>query len=73
MLTDRGGWERWFLNFSDAKTNKLMSKLEFVPDVESGIRNTTQAFFWPYAFLGSRSELEYIVQSNFSATKLVLY
>lgn len=68
-LTDRGGWERWFFNSSDEKVNKLMKKLEFVPDVKSGIRNTTTAFFWPYAFLGSQSELEYIVQSNFSATK----
>ncbi|KOB79387.1 Ionotropic receptor, partial [Operophtera brumata] len=66
---DRGGWERWFFNSSDAKTNKLMKKLELVPDVKSGIRNTTKAFFWPYAFFGSKSELEYIVQSNFSAIK----
>nr|ARO70541.1 antennal ionotropic receptor 21a-2 [Dendrolimus punctatus] len=66
---DRGGWERWFLNSSDPKTNKLFRKIEFVPNVESGIRNTTKAFFWPYAFLGSQSELEYIVQANFSKTK----
>ncbi|XP_028175661.1 ionotropic receptor 21a-like [Ostrinia furnacalis] len=66
---DRGGWERWFFNSSDAKTNKLFKKLELVPNVESGIRNTTKAFFWPYAFLGSQAELEYIVQSNFTATK----
>ncbi|XP_013188628.2 ionotropic receptor 21a [Amyelois transitella] len=65
---DRGGWERWFFNSSDPKTNKLFKKLELVPNVESGIRNTTKAFFWPHAFLGSQAELEYIVQSNFSKT-----
>ncbi|KAJ2940616.1 hypothetical protein O0L34_g14722 [Tuta absoluta] len=66
---DRGGWERWFLNSSDSKTNKLMRKLELVPNVEAGIRNTTKAFFWPYAFLGSQAELEYIKQANYTVTK----
>ncbi|RVE49200.1 hypothetical protein evm_006092 [Chilo suppressalis] len=66
---DRGGWERWFLNSSDAKTNKLFKKIEFVSNVGFGIRNTTKAFFWPYAFLGSQAELEYIVQANFTKTK----
>ncbi|KAM3967606.1 ionotropic receptor 21a [Aphomia sociella] len=65
---DRGGWERWFINSSDPKTNKLFKKLELVPNVEAGIRNTTKAFFWPYAFLGSRAQLQYIVQANFSKT-----
>ncbi|XP_028032585.1 ionotropic receptor 21a [Bombyx mandarina] len=65
---DRGGWERWFLNSSDPNTNKLLKKLELVPNVEAGIMNTTKAFFWPYAFLGSKAELEYIVQSNFTKT-----
>uniref|UniRef100_A0AAU6NDM9 IR21a n=1 Tax=Mythimna loreyi TaxID=667449 RepID=A0AAU6NDM9_9NEOP len=66
---DRGGWETWFLNSSDPDTAKLMKKLELVPNVEAGIRNTTKAFFWPYAFLGSKAELEYIVQANFTAVK----
>nr|QEE82780.1 ionotropic receptor 6 [Conogethes pinicolalis] len=66
---DRGGWERWFFNSSDPNTNKLFKKLELVPNVEAGIRNTTKAFFWPYAFLGSQAELEYIVQANFSMAK----
>nr|QIJ45763.1 ionotropic receptor [Glyphodes pyloalis] len=66
---DRGGWERWFFNSSDPNTNKLFKKLELVPNVEAGIRNTTKAFFWPYAFLGSQAELEYIVQANFSIAK----
>ncbi|XP_039755293.1 ionotropic receptor 21a [Pararge aegeria] len=63
---DRGGWERWFFNSSDPLTNKLLKKIEFVPNVGAGIRNTTKAFFWPYAFLGSKAELEYIVQANFT-------
>ncbi|XP_032528606.2 ionotropic receptor 21a [Danaus plexippus] len=63
---DRGGWERWFMNSSDPLTNKLLKKVELVPDVRSGIRNTTKAFFWSYAFLGSKAELEYIVQANYS-------
>ncbi|XP_046977751.1 ionotropic receptor 21a [Vanessa cardui] len=66
---DHGGWERWFYNSSDALTNKLLRKLEFVPDVKTGIQNTTEAFFWPYAFLGSQSELEYIAQANFTKTE----
>ncbi|XP_050680593.1 ionotropic receptor 21a [Leptidea sinapis] len=67
---DRGGWERWFLNSSDQNTNKLMKKLEFVRDIETGIRNVTKAFFFPYAFLGSKSELEYLIQANFSKSEL---
>ncbi|XP_026319536.1 ionotropic receptor 21a [Hyposmocoma kahamanoa] len=66
---DRGGWERWFFNSSDDLTNKLLKKMEFVPNVEAGIRNTTKAFFWPYAFLGSQAELEYIIQTNFTKIK----
>nr|ALM24946.1 ionotropic receptor 21a.3 [Athetis dissimilis] len=66
---DRGGWEKWFLNSSDPETAKLLKKLELVPNVQAGIRNTTKAFFWPYAFLGSKAELEYIVQANFTVTK----
>ncbi|CAB3239717.1 unnamed protein product [Arctia plantaginis] len=65
----RGGWERWFLNSSDPYTNKLLKKVELVPNVEAGIRNTTKAFFWPHAFLGSKAEFEYIAQANFSEPK----
>lgn len=36
-------------------------------NLEEGINNVTQAFFWPYAFLGSRAEIEYIVATNSSA------
>lgn len=35
--------------------------------MEEGINNVTQAFFWPYAFLGSRAEIEYIVATNSSS------
>ncbi|XP_047520731.1 ionotropic receptor 21a-like isoform X1 [Pieris napi] len=66
---ESGGWERWFLNSSDQATRKLLKHLEFVPDIETGIRNVTKAFFWPYAFLGSKAELEYLVQSNFSISE----
>lgn len=69
LLTDRGGWERWFFNSSDDLTNKLLKKMEFVPNVEAGIRNTTKAFFWPYAFLGSQAELEYIIRTNYTKMK----
>lgn len=71
IFPDRGGWEKWFLNSSDPYINKLFRKLELVPNVEAGIRNTTKAFFWPYAFLGSQAELEYLVQANFSKTTYV--
>ncbi|XP_013149328.1 PREDICTED: uncharacterized protein LOC106111731 [Papilio polytes] len=63
---DRGGWEKWFLNSSDPDTNRLFKKIEYVPDVRTGIRNVTRAFFWPYAFLGSQAELEHIVLANFT-------
>ncbi|XP_041975747.1 ionotropic receptor 21a [Aricia agestis] len=66
---DHGGWERWFLNSSDPLTNKLLKNVELVPDVRSGIMNITKAFFWPYAFIGSQAELEYLVQSNFSKSE----
>ncbi|XP_055633011.1 ionotropic receptor 21a [Toxorhynchites rutilus septentrionalis] len=63
---DRGGWERWFLNSSDPATEKLLKKLEFVSSVQEGIKNITGAFFISYAFIGSKAELNYLVQSNFS-------
>lgn len=64
---DRGGWERWFLNSTHQKTNRLLKNLEFVADTDEGLSNVTKAFFWSYAFLGSRAHLEYIVSKNFSA------
>ncbi|XP_038113547.1 ionotropic receptor 21a isoform X2 [Culex quinquefasciatus] len=63
---DRGGWERWFLNSSDASTAKLLKKLEFVSSLEEGIKNVTDAWLISYAFIGSKAELNYLVQSNYS-------
>lgn len=60
------GWQSWFLNSTDAPTKKLLKNLEFVADVEEGLNNVTKAFFWPYAFLSSRTQLEYIAEGNFS-------
>lgn len=38
--------------------------LELVSDVDEGLRNVTSAFFWGYAFVGSRAQLQFIVQNN---------
>ncbi|XP_055590285.1 ionotropic receptor 21a [Uranotaenia lowii] len=67
VTLDRGGWERWFTNSSDKSTEKLVKKLQLVSTLEEGIRNVTEAFIISYAFIGSKAELEYLVQSNFSA------
>lgn len=45
-----------------------MKDLELVADVQEGLNNVTKAFFWPYAFLGSRLQLEYLVEGNFTQT-----
>ncbi|KAH8352037.1 hypothetical protein KR084_001438, partial [Drosophila pseudotakahashii] len=63
---DNGGWETWFQNSTHVPTSRLYRKMEFVGTLEEGIGNVTQSFFWNYAFLGSKSQLEYLVQSNFS-------
>lgn len=60
----KDGWQYWFSNSTDLEARKLLKSLEFVEDVEEGIRNVTQAFFWGYAFLGSRAQLEFMVQNN---------
>lgn len=60
------GWEYWFSNSSHPSTRKLWKSLELVEDVDEGLRNVTSAFFWGYAFVGPRSQLQYIVQSNFT-------
>nr|AVH87293.1 ionotropic receptor 5 [Holotrichia parallela] len=65
---DKGGWEYWFRNSSDKNSQKLLKNIEFLPNTESGLANITKAFFWPYAFLGSRAQLDYIVQTNFTTT-----
>ncbi|XP_035910921.1 ionotropic receptor 21a [Anopheles stephensi] len=63
---DRGGWERWFLNSSHKQTNKLLKDLRYVSSVDEGIRNVTEAFLISYAFIGSKNELEFLIQSNLS-------
>ncbi|XP_030748843.1 ionotropic receptor 21a [Sitophilus oryzae] len=65
-ILDKSGWPNWFLNVTDVASQKLMKKVDYVPDTESGLKNVTKAFFWPYAYLASREELSYIVKSNFS-------
>nr|QKN21275.1 ionotropic receptor [Bactrocera dorsalis] len=63
---DNGGWETWFQNSTHVPTVKLYKKMEFVSNLEEGIGNVTQSFFWNYAFLGSAAQLEFMVQKNFS-------
>lgn len=65
-MLNKGGWPQWFENVSDFTSEKLLENVDYVPDVESGLKNVTKAFFWPYALLGSREELTYIVKTNFS-------
>jgi hypothetical protein len=68
---DRGGWERWFANSYDKATTRLFRKVELVKDVQEGLGNVTSALFlFPYAFVGSRAQLEYIVQTNYTDEKL---
>lgn len=68
---DRGGWERWFLNSSQKETAKLLKNLEFVKDLEEGLSNVTKPYFlFPYAFIGSKAQLEYTIQTNYSDDKL---
>lgn len=68
---DRGGWERWFLNSSQKETARLLKNLEFVKDVDEGLSNVTKAYFlFPYAFIGSKQQLNYIITSNYSDDKL---
>ncbi|XP_032577916.1 ionotropic receptor 21a isoform X5 [Drosophila sechellia] len=63
---NNGGWETWFQNSTHIPTSRLYKKMEFVGSIDEGIGNVTQSFFWNYAFLGSKAQLEYLVQSNFS-------
>ncbi|ALC48549.1 Ir21a, partial [Drosophila busckii] len=67
---DNGGWEDWFRNSTHEPTSRLYKKMEFVGTLEEGIGNVTQSWIWNYAFLGSKSRLEYLVQSNFSDENL---
>lgn len=65
-IVDKDGWQFWFSNSTDEDARRLVKDLEFVEDVEEGLSNVTQAFFWGYAFLGSRAQLQYIITNNIS-------
>ncbi|XP_045465608.1 ionotropic receptor 21a [Harmonia axyridis] len=66
---DKSGWVNRFENSSDPMVEKLMSEVDLVPTVEEGVKNTTKALFWPYAFLGSRANLDYIIRTKFVPKK----
>lgn len=52
-----------FLNSYDKETGRLFRKLEYVQTLTEGLGNVTNAYFlFPYAFIGSRAQLEYLVQ-----------
>ncbi|KAG5881915.1 hypothetical protein JTB14_007112 [Gonioctena quinquepunctata] len=63
-VLDKGEWANFFSNSSDVATEKLLKNMELVPNVASGLKNVTKSFFWNYAFLGSREELDYIIKAN---------
>lgn len=49
----------------------MLKNLEFVKDLEEGLSNVTKAYFlFPYAFVGSKSQLEYVIQTNYTDDKL---
>lgn len=58
----------WYENVTDPIATKLLNKVEYVPTIELGLKNTTKAFFWPYAFLASRAHLDFIIRTNFSTS-----
>ncbi|CAD6998062.1 unnamed protein product [Ceratitis capitata] len=70
---DNGGWETWFQNSTHTPTVRLYKKMEFVSNLEEGIGNVTQSFFWNYAFLGSAAQLEFMVQKNFTDDSIQKY
>ncbi|CRK98970.1 CLUMA_CG011952, isoform A [Clunio marinus] len=68
---DRGGWERWFVNSSHPDTVKVLQNLELVKNLQEGLGNVTKPYFlFPYAFIGSKAQLNFIVQTNYSDDKL---
>lgn len=69
---DRGGWERWFLNSTQKETSRLLRNLEFVKNIEEGLGNVTKPYFlFPYAFIGSKAQLNYVIQSNYTEDKML--
>ncbi|XP_011501708.1 PREDICTED: glutamate receptor ionotropic, kainate 5 [Ceratosolen solmsi marchali] len=67
---DHNGWQKWFnVNTTDDQfLIKLFRKMEYVPSALEGVKNASRAYFWPYAFLGSKTTLDYIVQTDFAPT-----
>ncbi|KAL3270486.1 hypothetical protein HHI36_021029 [Cryptolaemus montrouzieri] len=65
---DKGGWVNRFSNSTDPVVEKLMAEVDLVPTIEEGIKNVTKAFFWPYAFLGSKANLDYYIRTKFVPT-----
>ncbi|KAJ8683603.1 hypothetical protein QAD02_019395 [Eretmocerus hayati] len=67
---NHNGWEQWFnVNTTeDPFLKKLFRKMEYVPSVMDGVVNASRAYFWPYAFLASRTALDYIIQTDFAPT-----
>ncbi|XP_011301218.1 glutamate receptor ionotropic, delta-2 [Fopius arisanus] len=65
---DHDGWEIWFnwTKIDDPVAKKLLKNLKYVSTIEAGIGNITEAFFWSYAFIGSKILLQYIVQEQFT-------
>lgn len=68
---DRGGWERWFLNSTDRSSERLIRRLETVRNVEEGLGNVTKPFFlFPYAFIASKAQLEFIIRTNYTDNRI---
>ncbi|XP_023706729.1 ionotropic receptor 21a isoform X3 [Cryptotermes secundus] len=61
-----GGWRHWFNDSADPATTKLFEKMEYLPDLESALYNITTAYYRDYAFLGSWSLLDYIINTNYT-------
>nr|AQN78512.1 ionotropic receptor 6 [Meteorus pulchricornis] len=65
---DHDGWEIWFnwTTIDDKVAVELLKSIEYVPTVKEGVKNASSAFFFSYAFLGSKIVLDYIVQDEFT-------
>ncbi|KAK0074404.1 hypothetical protein PV326_012477, partial [Microctonus aethiopoides] len=65
------GWEKWFnwTTMKDPVAVDLLKSLKYIETVKEGLKNATRAYFWPYAFLGSKIVLEYIVQEEFRPSR----
>ncbi|XP_046987152.1 ionotropic receptor 21a [Schistocerca americana] len=61
-----GGWERWFHNSSDAAMNRVLERVELLPDVHAALLNITSSWRRSYAFLGPRALLDFIIRTNYS-------